>query len=232
MAPPGHPPALSPVLLAGLALRPLPPALIQPLIDRAMAGVGRRHASAFARLESLGDSAILIDPEDLPFDLLLRPGRTPPSLTLLRGGAGSGEATATIRGPLLSLVDLLEGRVDGDALFFTRQLCVEGNTEAVVALRNALDGADISLVESLAAVFGPVAGLARRVLTPADRLFRQANRDLARLQDALLAPVVGRCNTQAAELGELKDQVAALRRRQRHGGKAIRAGDRRRVNSG
>jgi len=41
------------------------------------------------------------------------------------------------------MIELLEGRADGDALFFSRTLTVEGDMEAVVALRNAIDGSEI-----------------------------------------------------------------------------------------
>ncbi len=43
-------PPLSPVLLAGVALRPLPPALFQPVLGIAMAIMRRRHPGAFERL--------------------------------------------------------------------------------------------------------------------------------------------------------------------------------------
>jgi len=132
MAIPGRPAPLTPALLVGLAARPLPPALLQPLLTLAMATTVRRHCEAFARLDGLGDSVFLIDPVDLPLAFLLRPGANPPSLTAIRSGAepGAGDTalTATIRGSLLSLIDLLEGRVDGDALFFSRDLSVEGDT--------------------------------------------------------------------------------------------------------
>jgi predicted lipid carrier protein YhbT len=39
-------------------------------------------------------------------------------------------------------MQLLEGKLDGDALFFSRDLVVDGDTEAVVMLRNIIDGAE------------------------------------------------------------------------------------------
>ena len=215
MAFPGQPPPLTPVLLAGLAARPVPPAVLQPLLDLAMAAVARRHGEVFARLDGLAEGAFLVDPVDLPFDFLLRPGASPPRLTVFRAGASGVEATATIRGSLLSLIDLLEGRVDGDALFFSRDLVFEGDTEAVLTLRNAIDGAGIDLVEIAASALGPLAGLARRVLGPAEALLRRATRDLERLQGALLFPVARRCDAQAAELDEIRTGMDELRRRPR-----------------
>jgi predicted lipid carrier protein YhbT len=204
MAIPGRPAPLTPALLAGLAVRPLPPAALQPLLTLAMAALVRRHGEAFARLGSLGDCVFLVDPVDLPVEFLLRPGTDPPSLTALRGGASGIAPTATIRGPLLSLIDLLEGRVDGDALFFSRDLAVAGDTEAILTLRNALDGAGIDLAETVASMLGPFEAL----------------------QETLLSPLARRCDAQAAELAELRAKLDDLQRRSRRGGAGAPADDR------
>jgi predicted lipid carrier protein YhbT len=198
-----------------MAARPVPPALLQPWLSLAMAAMVRRYPQVFARLDASAEVVFLVDPVDLPFDFLLRPGANPPRLTVLRAGEGGGVARATIRGSLLSLIDLLEGRVDGDALFFSRDLVVEGDTEAVLSLRNAVDGAGIDLVEVAASAAGPLSGPARRLLGPANALFRRTTRDLERLQGALLAPLARRCDAQAAELDEIRARVEELQRRAR-----------------
>ena len=215
MAIPGQPAPLTPALLAGLAARPLPPTALQPLLTLAMAAVARRHGEVFARLDGLGDCVFLIDPVDLPLDFLLRPAARPPSLTVIRSGTREVTPTATIRGSLLILIDLLEGRVDGDALFFSRDLAVEGDTEAILTLRNAIDGAGIDLIDVAASAFGPAAGIVRRLLGPAEILIRRLTRDLEALQETLLAPLARRCDAQAAELDELRTRLDDLQRRMR-----------------
>jgi predicted lipid carrier protein YhbT len=49
---------------------------------------------------------------------------------------------------------MLDGQSDGDSLFFRRDLHVEGDTEAIVCLRNALDDLEGSLVDDVASFFG------------------------------------------------------------------------------
>ena len=49
---------------------------------------------------------------------------------------------------------LIDGSYDGDALFFSRDLVVEGDIEAVIALRNAIDDAGVDLVADTAALLG------------------------------------------------------------------------------
>ncbi|MFQ5774146.1 MAG: SCP2 domain-containing protein [Kiloniellaceae bacterium] len=208
----GQTPPLSPVLLAGLAIRPLPPVLLQPIVDVAMAAMRRRYSEVFARLAPLADAAFLIDPVDLPFSFLLRPGGRPPGLTVVRDGEADAEAAATIRGPLLALIDLLEGRVDGDALFFSRDLVIEGDTEAVVTLRNVVDGAEIDFVEVMASPLGPLSGVVRRLAAPAGAVFRRMARDLDDIQAALIAPATSRCDALAADLREIRDRVDGIHR--------------------
>jgi predicted lipid carrier protein YhbT len=233
MAIPGQPAPLTPALIAGFAARPLPPAALQPLLTLAMAALARRHGEVFARLDGLGDCVFLVDPVDLPLDFLLRPAANPPRLTAVRSGSASGGAsgsasniapTATIRGPLLSLIDLLEGRVDGDALFFSRDLVVEGDTEAILTLRNVLDGAGIDLIDIAASALGPFAGIARRLLGPAETLIRRMTRDLETLQETLLSPLARRCDAQTAELDELRARLDELQRRTRRAGATTVAG--------
>ncbi len=73
-------PPLSPVLLAGLALPPLPPLFLLPALSVAHGVMRRRHSGVFERLDGLGDALIAIDPVALPMVFLLRPGDVRPGL--------------------------------------------------------------------------------------------------------------------------------------------------------
>ena len=207
-------PPLSPVLLAGLAMRPMPPLLLQPILSFAMEAIQRRHPSVFERLAELGDPLFLIDPVDLPLVFSLRPHVERPSLTAL-ADAGAVKATATIRGPLLSLIDLLEGRIDGDALFFSRDLIIEGETEAAVALRNAVDDAEIDVVADVLSLLGPLAGPARLMARGAAALLARATEDLETLRAAVIAPAMRRTDAMEAGLRGLYERVESAHRRGR-----------------
>jgi predicted lipid carrier protein YhbT len=203
---------LSPLVpLGGLALRPLPLFVLRPALTAAMAVMQRRHPDVFDRLDSLGDTDILIDATDLPVCFLLRLGAGGPSLSALRREDGPPQARAVIRGPLAMLIDLLEGRIDGDAVFFSRGLAVEGDMEAVVALRNAVDSAEIDLVDDVMALLGPFAFPARRLRPVADAAAARIARDFDAVRDALTAPLARRCEEQAARLHALENEMTALR---------------------
>lgn len=140
----------------------LPSALLDIAFGRAVDLMKRRHAPVFRRLRDFAGRRILIVPDEIGFGLILRLDVDRP--TLVASPRDTAVARdATIRGTLPGLIGLLEGRIDGDALFFSRELVIEGDTELVLALRNAVDGADIDLVEDFCSLFGPAAGPAEIV---------------------------------------------------------------------
>jgi len=210
---------LSPVLLLGLALRPVRPALLQPVFDGVLKMLRRRHPELLDRMADYAALPVCIDPVDLPFMILLDPHPDNPSLTIRRE-VDPGEVAATIRGPLELLLALAEGKVDGDALFFTRRLVIEGDTEVVVALRNAIDGAGIDLIEDLAAELGPFAGLFRSCASTAVGLLDRFQRDLETLRAAVIAPATKTGDSHGARIAQLEAELKTLRKTTRRGGLA------------
>lgn len=204
-------PPFSPVLLAGVVLAPVPPRLFQPLFDGILAVVRRRHPDILERLAAYPDAVVGIDPVDLPFVLILEPRPDRPVLTVRRDFSGVA-TTAAIRGPLDLLFALAEGRLDGDAAFFSRQLVIEGDTEVVLALRNAVDGAGIDLDADFAATLGPLARPLMRVRRAGGWLFDRLARDMDLVRRSLVGQALKGVDAQAARLGELEGEVAELRR--------------------
>jgi predicted lipid carrier protein YhbT len=141
------------------ALRFAPLAPLSLAGARLATSLGQRHPSLFARLGDQADKNFLIDPTDLPFVFLLAPQPGAPRLEALRRG-DVGHWDARIAGSFAALLGLVHGAYDGDALFFSRDLVIEGDTEAVLALRNAIDNEEIDLASEAVALCGPLAFLA------------------------------------------------------------------------
>lgn len=134
---------------------PFPTLFLQPILRRIVIRIAKRHPELFDRLGSHTQSTFLIDPIDFPFMLCLNPDPRNPSLRAVsRTRIPAHEAK--IAGKFLALLRLIDADVDGDALFFSRDLIISGNTEAVVSLRNALDDVDASIAEDVAELFGPI----------------------------------------------------------------------------
>lgn len=147
-----------------LLLGAIPLPLVQPILDRIARNVARSRPELFARLGSQSGKRFLIDATDLPFVLVLVPD---PQTPILRAHRRSERPAhdAAIAGTFFRLLDLIDGELDGDALFFTRDLSVEGDTEAVVTLRNALDDMEGSAMDSVLGALGPLSRPANFVLT-------------------------------------------------------------------
>ncbi len=208
---------LSPVLLAGMAARPLPPKILQPALSAAIKQMQRKHPDVFERLKSVGSPRFLIDPVDLPFSFVMDTCSDTPTLEIVNSNQNEEDLSiqATIRGPLLVLLELLEGRIDGDALFFSRDLVIEGDTEAVLALRNAVDGDDINVHQDLLASFGLLAKPVDLAAQIAGRIFQRLTHDLETLSQATLAPLQRKCDAQAATIEELETTVNTLKKQAR-----------------
>ena len=127
----------------------------------------------FQRLGAHAKKTVLIDPTDLPILFALTPDPRRPRLRIERRGSRI-KYDARIAGPLAALIGLVHGVYDGDALFFSRDLVIEGDIEAVLALRNAIDNEEIDLAEEAAELFGPLA----KFVAPA---LREASVSLSRL---------------------------------------------------
>jgi predicted lipid carrier protein YhbT len=156
-------PILPPLLTR--IVRPLPLGPLQLPLSMVLRSVVVRHPHIFERLGEHAHKRFGLEPSDLPFSFVLAPHPKAPSLVAVRDLPAG--LPIRIAGPLLALLGLVDGSYDGDALFFSRDLVVEGDIEAVLALRNAIDDAGVDLVADTAALFGPLAPLGHRMLAGA-----------------------------------------------------------------
>ena len=150
----------------GLAARPLPLPPLNLVLGRLTRRLAGAHPTLLRRLGDHAARRFLIDPTDLPWVLLLHPG---PAAMTAPPRARPPAHDARIAGPLSAFLAMMHGAEDGDALFLSRDLTVEGDTAAVLALRNAMDDAELDLTEELAALAGPLGAPLRRMLAGAER---------------------------------------------------------------
>jgi predicted lipid carrier protein YhbT len=145
-----------------LALRPLPTAPLEIALQRLANSIVMRHPGLLDRLGSEGARRFGIEPLDLPFAIVIEVVEATVHLSVVRR-LDTGKVDARVTGSLLSLIDLVDGRHDGDALFFSRDISVEGDIEAVLALRNAIDDAELDLLREAAQLAGPLSVIAEQI---------------------------------------------------------------------
>ena len=119
-----------------------------PMLTLSLRSLARRRPGLFERLGDYRSACFGIDPVDLAFAFRVVPDGQRSSVRVVSkdGIAGSD---VLIRGPLLTLLSLLDGTLDGDAMFFGRVISISGRTEAVLALRNTIEDAELRPADML-----------------------------------------------------------------------------------
>lgn len=133
----GELPQIFRVLFPAFGARPL-----GMLLTGSIRALARRQPRLFARLGVHRSATFFIDPTDLAFAFTVVPDGEK-TLVCVVEKAVAATADVVVRGSILMLLGLLDGTLDGDALFFHRIISVSGRTEAVVALRNAIEAAEL-----------------------------------------------------------------------------------------
>jgi O2-independent ubiquinone biosynthesis accessory factor UbiT len=163
--------------LLGRAIGPLPLLPLQLVLNSFLQRVLRRHPQIFERLGPHAKKRFGIKPTDLPLAFVVEAAAPRPRLLVTR--ELPADVDPRISASFSNLLALLEGRLDGDALMFSRQLVIEGDVEAVLALRNAIDDGRLDLAAEIGSLFGPLGQPIKRVMGAArDAILRSG-----RLQD-------------------------------------------------
>lgn len=203
------------------ALHVVPAPLLQPGLRWIVRRLRGAHPALFKRLCRLAPTTILFEPDDTPHRFLLTIAANGLHLMVAHG---EPHAAVRIKGRLAMLLSLLEGRIDSDTLFFSRDVSISGDTAAAVAFRNTLDGESISLLGDALAAAGPLQAPARRLVLRIDREVQRAGAGLARWRDAMHRAAHRGHDTEeeaqalAAEISGLRARIAKLEARNRRSG--------------
>ena len=160
-----------------LGLRAVPLAPMSVALSLLVRRVIRGHPGLLERLGEYGGRRFVVDPTDLPLCLLIQPNAARDVVRLYRQPPS---ADARIAGPLAALLGLVHGTWDGDALFFSRDLVIEGDTSAALALRNAIDDAELDLGTEISALAGPFGQMLRPIIAFAEH---QTGMPLRRMEE-------------------------------------------------
>jgi predicted lipid carrier protein YhbT len=210
----------TPVILMKSALHTLSPAVLRPGLRLVMRAMRQRHAPLFKRLARLAPATILFDPDDTPHCFLLTIAKDDLHLSLTTAGQ---TASVRITGSLATLLYLLEGKIDSDTLFFSRDVAVSGDTAVAVGFRNTLDGEQIGLLDDALAAVGPLAAPGKRLVLGIDRRVERLKRRWAHMRDAAHRSAHGghdpneEVKMLSAQITELQARLAKLESRGRRG---------------
>ncbi len=202
----------SPMLAIDMLVRHLPLPLLQSGINVAMKNVASNHAGAFERM---GDNKYkyLIIPTDMSVAFIFEPLTPCPKMTAVKNLDNyKPNVAAVISGQFEKLVELMQGKTDGDALFFSRELLVEGDTEAVVSLRNCMDSAEIDLFKELLLPLGPFAPMASKLAKGSLKIFGYISSDMKKIKNSINSDVEEKLQSQKKRISELEKEISMLKK--------------------
>ncbi len=117
-------------------------------LSAALRRIFRNRPDVFDRMNLSQDRTICISPTDMPVRFLISLGGRDPRVRAV-ACRDTRPSDARIEAPIRTLINVFEGREDGDAVFFSNDLWIEGDTGLVVGLRNALEEAELTLADLL-----------------------------------------------------------------------------------
>ncbi len=203
------------------AMHVTPPFVLSRAVDALMRRMERAHPKLFQNLARLKPAIVHVEPIDIPHRFELKYGGDDKAKVRLLQKWDQGTADAHIKGNLDILLNLLEGRIDGDALFFTRGLVITGDTAAIVALRNTLDREEIDLFSDITGMFGPLSKPVGRALTAIGRIRENAKSRAAAVHESFHEGETGAGGWKAerenlqAEIKTLKTRLSKLEVREK-----------------
>jgi predicted lipid carrier protein YhbT len=200
------------------SLRWLPEPALRLVLRRVAAGLPRNHSDLMRRLSKIGPGRLLFEPSDLSRRFLLNLGADALTIDIVAPGT---TAEVTMRGPLATLIGLLEGRTDSDTALFARDIIVIGDMNLAVAFRNVLDGETVNLVDDALAQFGPLSRPLGWAAVQVHRRVDLAGRRLTGMRDLIHRAAHGGRDPdeeqarQRTKLDDLLQRVGQLERRAR-----------------
>lgn len=201
---------LSALLFLSLPLRPLfIKPLLQPCLNLAAKIMQKKYPNVVQCLSEFESANLLIDPLDLPFSIMLSMQSDKLLLTQVTKNQPI-QYDAKITAAFWKLTQLMEGKIDGDALFFSRGLAIEGNMEIVLALRNRLDAEQIDLRKDLLSIWGPLAKPLGLIGNQLEKWLHRMDDDLTTMQSAIVGPTKNCCDRQERNIKKLSEQMATL----------------------
>ena len=208
-------PDFNPAIFLGLALSFLPQKMLEYSAQKITKNLNNLHPNLGERLSDANGKSFALVLEDMQLNAILYIDDGRISCNLLDKFV-KPTADVIIQGTSTALLDLLEGRCDGDALFFSRTLNVEGDTEALLVLRNALDNEQILLRDIVCSMFGRLSGVASHVATPLEKiggkLGERFARDMNFLYHSAISPLVRRQTQMAENLQNLERRFEQMER--------------------
>lgn len=196
------------MLFARIAMRPIPLAIVDMAVQKLARRLCSRYPLIIERLSDLRGTRFVINITDLQYWIEF--SFYDNSIKTKTYCKAPETADVSVAGTLVDLINMLDGDVDGDALFFSRNITVDGNTEALLTLRNAIDSEDINLKEDLLALSGVFRVPTRIAFNSLNRIFSRITKDMESISNAITFPLKLQQEALCADNNSLRNKITSL----------------------
>jgi predicted lipid carrier protein YhbT len=131
-------------LFYGVAISILPSHLVNNAIAIILNNINRSHPNLMRRLSALNGKTLLFIPTDTAYNFLAHMQNDRFCLQYISRNKIT-ETSVRVTGRIIDLFKIVQGQCDADALFFSREIEIEGDVEAIVILRNAIESENINI---------------------------------------------------------------------------------------
>lgn len=152
-------PDFKPSLLLGILAKPIARGpILQNAINRLTKLFIQKHPKVITKMAEYTPARLVLIPSDMPFCFFVEFTKDNMQINIIDQNAFDGKNLTCITASLELFIKMLEGNLDGDALFFSRQLTVAGDTTIIVALRNILEAENVNIKTDIDETFGVFSG--------------------------------------------------------------------------
>ncbi len=208
-----HTQPFSGTFIIGLLAQPL---IFRPLIQQSINNLTKSflklHPNVIQRMSEFTPAIIILNPIDLPFSFLVEFTKYNLSILIVDDDKYLGHDITKISASLTFFLNMLEGERDGDALFFSRQLTVEGDTTIIVALRNILESENININYDINAQFPVFANVIYFIKNVINYLMNSADQNLDKIKNSIIYEVRSDINLQKAKTKNMESEIKMLKK--------------------
>jgi predicted lipid carrier protein YhbT len=206
---------LSSAFILGLLAKPvLCRPLLQQAINKLVQMFSDLHPNVINRMAEFTPAIIILNPIDMPFSFLVEFTANNMNILIIDDQHYTGDDITKISATLSFFLNMLEGELDGDALFFSRQLIIEGDTTIIVALRNILEAENIDINKDINDKSTLLANIIKFVKNTARAVSSYLDNDLAKIKESIISDNQAEIKLTSSKQQVIQDEIKKLQKQQ------------------
>ncbi len=170
----------------------------------------QQHPKVITKMAEFSPARLVLVPADMPFCFFVEFTKDSLQINIIDSNAYSGSNLTIVTASLEVFIKMLEGDLDGDALFFSRQLMVEGDTTIVVALRNILEAESVNIKKDVNETLGVFAAPFNFFINLACVIYNDIDDNLSSVKSSIVSKLDQQIISQSSKHEQLVEEVKKL----------------------